>query len=292
MLLSICQDYRVLNVLYIIKIVIKIICVVAPVILILSVMITLLNYVFKGEDKSSSFNGVLKGMINKTMAAVIIFLVPTILNLVTGVIGFNDGFNCYQMATREGTDDAKNQYDMKREEEYKEAVRRAMEAHDNVQRPVGPAGSGGTTGVTGTGSQKMVQIAAAQLGNVGGEPYRTWYYGRNQSAAWCAIFVSWVANQAGYLNSTVPKFALCSAGADWFKQNNRWQTGSYVPNPGDIIFFDWKNSRDGVADHVGIVESVSGNNVTYISGNDGNTVKRNTYPVGYDSIYGYGVPSY
>lgn len=292
MLLSICQDYRVLNVLYIVKIVIKIICVATPIILILSVTITLLNYVFKGEDKSSSFNGVLKGMINKAMAAVIIFLVPTILNLVTGVIGFNDGFNCYQMATREGIDDAKNQYDMKKEEEYKEAIRRAMEAQGNVQRPVGPPGSGGTTGVTGTGSQKMVQIAAAQLGNAGGEPYRTWYYGHNQSAAWCAVFVSWVANQAGYLNNSVPKFEACSSGAAWFKQKNRWQTASYVPNPGDIIFFDWQSSRDGVPNHVGIVESVSGNTITYISGNDNNVVKRNTCMVGYDSIYGYGVPAY
>ena len=96
-------------------------------------------------------------------------------------------------------------------------------------------------------------------------------------------------------NANIPVFdkkdstGICFIGERNFQ---KFMSNYLKPNPGDIIFFDWKNSRDGVADHVGIVESVSGNNVTYISGNDGNTVKRNTYPVGYDSIYGYGVPAY
>ena len=51
-----------------------------------------------------------------------------------------------------------------------------------------------------------------QLGNQGGQPYWSWY-GFNSRVEWCACFVSWCADQCGYIESgLVPKFAGCVAG--------------------------------------------------------------------------------
>lgn len=138
----------------------------------------------------------------------------------------------------------------------------------------------------GAGSKAIVQIALAQEGN-GGDTYWRWY-GFNSRVSWCACFVSWCSEQCGYLESGVlPKFSLCSDGVKWFQDKGRFQDGSYVPAPGDIIFFDWGD--DGSIDHVGIVESVKNGIVNTIEGNSGDKVERHSYPIGDGRIYGYGI---
>ena len=62
---------------------------------------------------------------------------------------------------------------------------------------------------------------------------------------------------------------------------------------GDIIFFDWANSNDGKADHVGIVDKVEDNKVYTIEGNtSGDMCKPNVYNIGSSVILGYGTPAY
>lgn len=80
------------------------------------------------------------------------------------------------------------------------------------------------------GSTDIVQVALAQVGNVGGQPYWSWY-GFNSRVEWCACFVSWCANECGYIESgTIPKFAGCeSEGVAWFKTCGLWQDGGYTP---------------------------------------------------------------
>lgn len=109
-----------------------------------------------------------------------------------------------------------------------------------------------------------------------------------------ACFVSWCADQCGYLESgIIPKFSLCSDGVDWFNGNGQWQGKDYEPQAGDIIFFDWSNDgQDGEADHVGIVEKCENGTVYTVEGNSGDACKQNSYPVGYYEILGYGVPKY
>lgn len=142
---------------------------------------------------------------------------------------------------------------------------------------------------TGTGSGAIVQVALTQEGN-GGDAYWSWY-GFDSRVEWCACFVSWCAEQCGYLESgVIPKFSLCSDGVDWFHARGQFQDASYVPAAGDIIFFDWEN--DGTIDHVGIVESVTNGVVNTIEGNSGDVCARRSYSMGSDSIYGYGVPLY
>lgn len=62
---------------------------------------------------------------------------------------------------------------------------------------------------------------------------------------------------------------------------------------GDIIFFDWADSNDGMADHVGIVDRVENNKVYTIEGNtSGDMCKQNVYDIGSSVILGYGTPAY
>ncbi|MBQ3163593.1 MAG: lysozyme family protein [Lachnospiraceae bacterium] len=143
---------------------------------------------------------------------------------------------------------------------------------------------------TGIGNQAIVQLALSQEGNVGGQPYWSWY-GFNSRVEWCACFVSWCADQCGYIDAgIIPKFSLCSSGASWFARNGQFQDGSYVPSAGDIIFFDWRGNGD--VDHVGIVESVVDGRVYTIEGNSGDRCRRRNYSIGYYEIYGYGTPAY
>lgn len=142
---------------------------------------------------------------------------------------------------------------------------------------------------TGTGSQAIVQVALTQEGN-GGDTYWSWY-GFSSREEWCACFVSWCADQCGYIEAgVIPKFSLCSAGMEWFESRGQFMDGSYVPATGDLVFFDWGN--DGSIDHVGIVESVVDGNIYTVEGNSGDKVARRSYPIGYGQIVGYGVPAY
>ena len=56
-----------------------------------------------------------------------------------------------------------------------------------------------------------------------------------------------------------------------------------------FIFLKWYGSDALVADHVGIVERVENGRVYTIEGNSNDMVRRNSYPVGYGEILGYGV---
>lgn len=151
-------------------------------------------------------------------------------------------------------------------------------------------------GISGTDGQ-IVSVALSQVGNVGGQPYWSWY-GFNSRVEWCACFVSWCANECGYIDSgTIPKFAGCVQGSRWFKSRGQWAEGNIEPVPGMIIFFDWDNKgssgpQDGVPDHVGIVVKVENGVVYTVEGNSGDACRENRYPVGHYEIYSYGVPSY
>lgn len=143
------------------------------------------------------------------------------------------------------------------------------------------------------GNEEIVRIAKAQIGNEGGKKFWSWY-GFAEREEWCACFVSWCADQCGLIKSgLVPRFALCENGMNWFQNKYQWRGSGYSPMPGDFIFFDWPKEgvRDGVSDHVGIVEKCENGIVYTIEGNSGDKCKQNSYPVGYDSILGYGVPA-
>ena len=69
------------------------------------------------------------------------------------------------------------------------------------------------------GNQAVVDIAKSQVGNVGGQPYWSWY-GFTSRVEWCACFVSWCYGQMGL---TEPRFSGCqSQGIPWFQSHGQW----------------------------------------------------------------------
>ena len=143
--------------------------------------------------------------------------------------------------------------------------------------------------VPGVGSDDIVAVALSQVGNVGGQPYWSWY-GFSSRVEWCACFVSWCGDQCGYIESgVIPKHSYCPTGVEWFRSRGQWQDRNSIPAPGTIIYFDW--GGDGVADHVGIVESCDGSTVYTIEGNANNACKQLSYAVGDRRILGYGTVS-
>lgn len=135
------------------------------------------------------------------------------------------------------------------------------------------------------GNQAVVDIAKSQAGNVGGQPYWSWY-GFNSRVEWCACFVSWCYGQ---MDLSEPRFAGCqSQGVPWFQSHGQWGARGYDNlAPGDAIFFDW--DLDGSADHVGIVIGTDGSRVYTVEGNSGDACKIRSYDVNYECIKGYGL---
>lgn len=138
-------------------------------------------------------------------------------------------------------------------------------------------------------AKDIVDVALGEVGykEQGGNKtkYGAWY-GMN-GAAWCHMFVSWCADQAGVKTSIVPKTASTTAGMNWFKKKGLFKyRGKYTPKRGDLVYF--KTGRS----HVGLVVKVSGNTLHTVEGNSSNKVCTRTYPLSNGTITGYGVPKY
>lgn len=116
------------------------------------------------------------------------------------------------------------------------------------------------------------------------------------SWAWCACCVSAAAMAAG-VDDLVPIEISCYYIIEIAKKFGLWvENDAYVPKPGDLILYDWDDSgygdNTGNADHVGVVENVSGNSITVIEGNYSNSVKRRTLAVNGRYIRGFIVPKF
>lgn len=134
---------------------------------------------------------------------------------------------------------------------------------------------------------KIVSSLIPEIGN-SGDKYWKWY-GFNHRVEWCAVFVSYIANQNDILNTKVPKFVWVKIGVDYYKEKDLLKKPKeYNPKPADLIFFDWNNN--GVVDHVGYVLKVSNDSVYTIEGNvDHKDVRKKKYPLNSNYIYAYGV---
>ncbi len=144
---------------------------------------------------------------------------------------------------------------------------------------------------SGNQASDIVGVAQTQVGYSEGynsyTKYGDWYGLPNSD--WCAMFVSWCANQAGVDNSVFPSFALCSAGCDWFIKQGRFHySGGYTPQAGDLIFY----ASYGSIYHVGLVTGSDGSNVYSIEGNYSDQVSNVSYSLGYGDILGYASPAY
>lgn len=120
------------------------------------------------------------------------------------------------------------------------------------------------------------------------------------SAAWCAAFVTSVlieALGADKAKKVAPMSANCDNMIKHAKEMGCWiEDDSYKPKKAEFVLYDWQDSgvgdNKGGADHVGIVEKVSGNTITVIEGNNNDMVRRRTLAVNGRYIRGYVCPMY
>jgi len=171
--------------------------------------------------------------------------------------------------------------------------------------------SGNSTGV---GNGDIVQTALSQVGTtetpVNQVMYNDWYYGHHVGGIdypWCAAFVSWCADQNGYIAAgIVPKSASCSGYRDFYSARGEFHLASsgYVPKAGDFVLFSSGSYPRGGA-HIGIVISCDGSRIYTVEGNtstdqgfnpDGGGVwtKSHAFVAGTTTsgIWGYCSPSY
>lgn len=124
-------------------------------------------------------------------------------------------------------------------------------------------------------------------------------YAVKYTDAWCATAVSAAAIVAGYTD-IIPLECSCSYLIEAAKKMGIWQeSDSYKPSPGDEVLYDWDDGANyattddtGAPEHVGMVESVSGNTFVVIEGNKSNAVGRRTMQVNGRYIRGFICPKY
>ncbi|GGS97023.1 hypothetical protein GCM10010156_64020 [Planobispora rosea] len=165
---------------------------------------------------------------------------------------------------------------------------------------------------TGVTAADMLRIAESQIGiaedaDGGGTKFHSWYMesARAQetldrdggvvekytNAPWCAMFVSWVGEQAG-LRRTVGADAYAVAWAGWFQDRGRWGDAA---RPGALVYFDLdEDGGEGIyrIDHMGLVKQDNGDGtITTIEGNtDRGLVEQRIRRV--SEVIGYGYPEY
>ena len=145
---------------------------------------------------------------------------------------------------------------------------------------------------TGSGSSDMVATALSQLdsSNDGGEKF--WrYVGFTSYQPWCAAFVSWCADQCGYIDAGIMEFTALADPTFYIERNQYFEREEgYLPLPGDLVYFDWEQNDD--IDHVGIVEYVESGYLYTIEGNSSDSVQQLTYDIHDPVIAGYACPTY
>lgn len=120
-----------------------------------------------------------------------------------------------------------------------------------------------------------------------GTGYHKYSQGRDEN--WCADFVSWIYKEAGYPliegnEGNVPAVDTVKAIGEENDKFTYHESSNYTPRPGDLII----QKGPGVS-HVMLVDSVSGNSMKVIGGNQGGTSGFTTSKVTTYTITGFAV---
>lgn len=136
---------------------------------------------------------------------------------------------------------------------------------------------------------RFLEILKGEVGNTNGLKYSN-----GVAEDWCADFITWGKNKAGISSDVIPDFKHCSVPYDFYKEKGRWyDRGSYNPKVGDLVIFDWPDSKEKY-DHVGaITEVYKDGDKTKIKVVNGNPkVAISEYDISDTRIIGYGSPDY
>lgn len=138
-------------------------------------------------------------------------------------------------------------------------------------------------GMNTSGSSNYIEYARLLVPNYNDNHYE-----------WCACFVNWCLNQArvDYAYGEIG----CWKWVEWLKANDMFQdsfaySGTYLPQPADMIFFNWKETNT-TSGHIGYVLYVTDTTIYTIEGNSNNEVGIRSYDLYDPCVIGFGTPAY
>jgi len=120
-------------------------------------------------------------------------------------------------------------------------------------------------------ARSQIGVAENPLGSNRGTPYHAWFGAYSQGWQWCAIFVAWLFH---HTDPALVHGLRSAYSGDYLTVGRRHGEEVTVGEPGDIVVFDWGDG--GITDHIGIVESRTGNTYRTIEGNVNDRVGRVT----------------
>lgn len=140
---------------------------------------------------------------------------------------------------------------------------------------------------------RLISILKNELGTKEGKngytKYGAWYrtqpggYPGVEYSAWCDMFVSWCANNAGM--DSVPINCNCPQSVNDYGDRFMLRASGYIPKPGDQIFFDGAKHTGAVIGYNPITQTVC-----VIHGNTSqNNVGTLSISLNSTYIYGYGI---
>lgn len=295
-----CGNYALVGVLDIGRRIINLVQLLVPIILIIASIYQLVRMIINPEDKKG-----IKKITNKLIAASFVFFIPMVFDISIGVLPEDFSFSaCWNTAKtmREVSKASKVKYIALSDVPVSNIYTDSGSYQKGVSKDTGGSGS-----ASGVGGQRMVNIALGEVGtSEKGNAHHKYeaFNGLDDSQPWCAAFVTWVGGQAGYLDKNImPRFVACTFPRTFAAMGNdiHYEGSGYNPKLGDLVFFSW--SCNGIADHVGIVQSYDSNYVYTIEGNTGGEGQDAAKCDGYDcvsrksrprncTIYGYATPNY
>jgi hypothetical protein len=170
-----------------------------------------------------------------------------------------------------------------------EAVTRAMGVLGDLPEWNGPRQEG--NGEQGSGDQgngdQVEQILNNARGEIGvqEEPPGSNQNPYGPTAAWCSSFATEMWRRSGV---DIPKYPFTGDVYTWGEQNGKAFDANNLnqARPGDVLLFGTGPESPDTSTHIGIVESVDGDQVTLIEGNASDQVMRNTHTLSSDTFYG------
>ncbi len=194
MLLDICENSSVLNVVYVVKIITLVICIVVPIILMVSLMVKIVKEMT--NSKEDVLENILKTTSKKMIATIALFMVPTIVGVLTNITPGNDGYlSCYESANPEYiaqkaseekalaelNNEKYKEYNRKLAEEAERRERQRIEESKNASGGTGGGSGSGSGGSSGGGSGSGSggsggdgSTGTGDAGNASVGSYRTW----------------------------------------------------------------------------------------------------------------------
>jgi uncharacterized protein YukE/cell wall-associated NlpC family hydrolase len=147
----------------------------------------------------------------------------------------------------------------------------------------GPAGEApGSAPPNGDAAGRILDVARGELGFEEGPGDENKY---GPSAAWCSSFATWVWRESGV---DIPSLPFTGDVYTWGQERGlAYDAGALgQARPGDVLLFGTGPESTSTSTHIGIVESVDGDQVTLIEGNSSDRVQRVTHSLSSGKFYG------